>query len=95
MKRIMGVCPPVITIFKEDGSIDWAANERHVDFLIEHGVNGLAFLGTSGEFGVLTIEEKQEFIRHMTAYVNHRVLVLIGTGSTCLQETISLLHCAK
>ena len=95
MKRIMGVCPPVVTIFKEDGSFDWEANEKLADFLIEKGVNGLAYLGTSGEFSVLSLEEKKEFIHHMIRYVNHRALVLVGAGSTCLEDTVSLLRCGE
>lgn len=91
MKKLYGVCPPVITIFKEDGSIDYEANKKHADFLIEKGVDGLSYLGTSGEFGVLTLEEKKEFLKVMTQYVNHRVLVIAGAGSTSLKDTVELL----
>lgn len=63
MKRIKGVYPPVITIFGKQGEIDYDANKKHADFLIEKGVDGLAYLGTSGEFGTLTVAEKKGFCR--------------------------------
>lgn len=95
MDRLCGVCPPVVTIFKADGTVDYEANRRHADFLIEKGVDGLAYLGTSGEFSVMSLQEKKEFISKMTAYVDHRVKVIAGIGSTCQSETEELLKCAE
>ncbi len=95
MNNIYGVNPPVPTLFAKDGSIDYEANKQLADFLIEHGVNGLAYFGTTGEFSVLRLEEKKEFIKTMTEYVNHRVNVIAGVGSTCLSETIELAQSAK
>lgn len=55
MKRLCGVNPPVITIFDENYKIDIEASRRQADFLIEKGVDGLAYLGTSGEFSTMTV----------------------------------------
>lgn len=90
MKKLTGVMPPCVTLFDEAGKIDWQANERHMDFLIEKGVDGIAYLGTTGEFGALTMEEKREFLAHMTAYCHGRVNLVAGTSDTCLANVISL-----
>ena len=95
MNRIRGVNPPAITIFDADGEIDYEAMERHADYMIENGVDGIAYLGTSGEFGVLTQKQKLELIRRMTAYVDHRAHVLIGVGDTCMTNTLELAAAAK
>ncbi len=95
MKTLYGVCPPVITIFGKNGNIDYEANKKHADFLIEKGVDGLAYLGTSGEFSIMTLDEKKEFMREMSAYVGGRVQVIVGVGSTSLKETLELLKCAE
>ena len=50
MKRLCGVNPPVITIFDEHHKVDIESSKRQADFLISKGVDGLAYLGTSGEF---------------------------------------------
>lgn len=95
MKTLYGVCPPVITIFGKNGKINYEANKKHTDFLIEKGVDGLAYLGTSGEFSIMTLDEKKEFLREMSAYVGDRAQVIAGVGSTSLKETLSLIKCAE
>lgn len=92
MKRLCGVNPPVITIFDEKYNIDIEASKKQADFLISKGVDGLAYLGTSGEFSVLTVEEKKDFIKKMIEYVNGRVNVIVGVGDTCLENTVELLQ---
>lgn len=92
MKRLCGVNPPVITIFDENYKIDIEASKRQADFLIGKGVDGLAYLGTSGEFSTLTVQEKKDFIREMTQYVAGRVNVIVGVGDTCLENTMELLN---
>ncbi len=95
MKKLSGVNPPVITIFDRQGRIDLEANKRQADFLIAKGVDGLAYLGTSGEFSVITVEEKKRFLSEMIAYVNGRVNVIAGVGDTCLANTMELLTFAE
>lgn len=95
MGSLAGVNPPAITVFNEAGQVDFDAMKRHADFMIEQGVDGIAYLGTSGEFGVMTLEQKEEVIRVMTDYVDHRVNVLIGVGDTCLDYTTVLMDTAK
>lgn len=92
MKKLCGVNPPVITIFDENYKIDIEASKRQADFLISKGVDGLAYLGTSGEFSIMTVEEKKRFIKEMKEYVNGRVNVIVGVGDTCLDNTMELLR---
>lgn len=91
MKKLCGVNPPVITVFDGNGRIDLEACRRHADFLIEKGVDGLAYLGTSGEFSILTMDEKKSLIGEMIRYVDHRVNAIVGVGDTCLKHTMELL----
>lgn len=95
MGRLTGVNPPAITIFNEVGQVNYDAMKRHTDFMIEQGVNGIAYLGTSGEFGIMTLEQKIELIQVMTEYVNHRVNVLIGVGDTCFEYTQTMMKAAE
>lgn len=91
MKKLCGVNPPVITIFDDKCKIDIEASKRQADFLIANGVDGLAYLGTSGEFSIMTVEEKKSFIKEMIRHVNGRVNVIVGVGDTCLENTMELL----
>jgi len=95
MGILKGVYPPAITIFDLNDQINYSDMERHTDYLIKNGVSGIAYLGTSGEFSVMTLEQKITLIKRMTAYVNHRVKVLIGIGDTCLENTKTMLSVAQ
>ncbi|WP_066398036.1 dihydrodipicolinate synthase family protein [Neobacillus mesonae] len=85
-----GIIPPVVTLFNNDGDFNWEANKQLTDFLITKGVHGILYMGSTGEFSSLTIEQRKRFVEKMVAYVNHRVPVLIGTGTTSLTDTIDL-----
>lgn len=95
MAELKGVFPPIVTIFKSDGSIDLEANKKHLDFLISKGVDGIAYFGTSGEFFSILLEEKKRFINEMISYVNKRVKILVGIGSTNKNEVLEFLDFLK
>ncbi|MCP8615255.1 dihydrodipicolinate synthase family protein [Salirhabdus salicampi] len=94
-KLFTGIIPPVVTLFDQNGDIDWKLNFQLTDWLINKGVHGILFLGSTGEFSAMTIEERKLFTREMTQYVNKRVPVIIGSGTTSLKETIELSQSAE
>lgn len=89
MMKLTGVYPPVVTLFNSQGQLDLEANKKMADFLIESGVDGITYLGTTGEFSSLTMEEKQILITEMVEHIAGRVKVLVGIGDTCLQQVIT------
>ncbi|MEK9722847.1 MAG: dihydrodipicolinate synthase family protein [Rhodospirillaceae bacterium] len=54
-----GVMPALMTEFKEDGSLDLDATQRHVQSCIDAGVSGFIMLGTLGENPSLYPDEKE------------------------------------
>lgn len=88
--KLHGIIPPVSTIFKETGVLDKKGMAVVIDYLIDSEVHGLFFLGSGGEFTQMSIEERIETAEFVTNYVNGRVPVLIGTGSTNTREVIKL-----
>jgi 2-dehydro-3-deoxy-D-pentonate aldolase len=93
--KFHGIIPPVSTILHKDGRIDEKGMGNLIDFLINSKVDGLFFLGTGGEFSQMSVELRKEVAEFSAQYVNGRVPVLIGTGSTSTKETISLSLHAK
>ena len=57
-RRFRGMGVALITPFKEDGSVDYAALMRLVDYLIQNGADFLCVLGTTAETPTLTTDEK-------------------------------------
>ncbi len=93
--KFKGVIPPVSTIFKPDFTFDPAGQANQIEYMIKNGVNGLFFLGTGGEFSQMSAPERKEAARFAIEHVNHRVPVLIGTGSTNQREAVELSLHAK
>ena len=90
--RFEGVYTALVTPFAGDGSIDWKALRRLVDFQIDGGVAGLVPVGTTGESPTLEGGECREVIRVVVEQARGRVPVIAGAGSNCTSEAI---HYAK
>ena len=70
----------LITPFKEDGSVDYDALIRLVDYQLSNGADFFCILATTGETPTLTREEKQKIKDLVVDYVQARVPILIGCG---------------
>ena len=71
-----GVFPAAVTHFRKDLSLDLDATCAHLDTMIDSGVSGLVMLGSLGENGALSREEKREVVRAALATAAGRVPVL-------------------
>lgn len=89
-----GVLVALVTPF-QNGEVDFARMERHVEFLIAQGVDGIVPCGTTGESATLSHVEHKEVIRRVVAVVAGRAKVLAGTGSNATSESIELTMAAK
>ena len=85
-----GVNSPVITILKDDGTIDYANMERHINHLVEAGLNGLLFLGSLGEFYAFSDAERRALIDCAVKTVAGRTQVVIGVGNTAEEAVVRL-----
>ncbi|MBO5313480.1 MAG: 4-hydroxy-tetrahydrodipicolinate synthase [Clostridia bacterium] len=92
MKKTLfeGVATALVTPMKEDGSVDYAALDKLVNWQIEQGVNALVACGTTGEASTLTDEEHRSVIARVVETANKRVPVIAGTGSNDLDYALSL-----
>ena len=77
-----GVVPPVVTPDTPDHQLDVVSFERSINRLIEAGVDGLFFLGSSGEVVFATDERRDQLVREAVRIVDHRVPVLVGIIDT-------------
>jgi 2-dehydro-3-deoxy-D-pentonate aldolase len=84
-----GIVVPIPTLFDEQGRLDEAANARHIDWLIEHGVHGILALGTTGEFTSLSRDERRTMAELAVRTARGRVQVLVGCGSPWTDEAVA------
>ncbi len=92
MKKTLfeGVATALVTPMNKDGSVDYAALDRLVDWQIEEGINALVACGTTGEASTLTDDEHRDVIARVVERANKRVPVIAGTGSNDLEYALSL-----
>ena len=86
--RLKGMGVALITPFKEDGSVDYDALLRLVDYQLENGTDFLCVLGTTAETPTLTKEEKEKVKRTIIDRVNGRLPILLGVGSNSTQAVV-------
>jgi len=89
MKKFRGTGVAIITPFKNDSSIDFAALGRVVNHVISGGVNYIVALGTTGESVTLTKDEKKAVISYVTEAIDNRVPLVVGIGGNNTQEVIN------
>ena len=73
-----GVIPPVVIPLTEKKQLDLDAFQRSVNRMIDAGVDGLFFLGSSGEVAFLTDAQRYHVLQEAVAVVNGRVPVMAG-----------------
>ena len=70
----------LITPFKEDGSVDYEALERVVDYQLNNGADFLCILATTGETPCLTADEKVAIKQQVVKQVAGRIPIVMGCG---------------
>jgi len=89
MQPIRGILTPNITPVDAQGRVDHETLSGYVDWLIEHGVDGLYPNGSTGEFVRFTPGERQEIVRTVIQAARGRVPVLAGAAEANADETIA------
>lgn len=80
MKELRGTGIALITPFKEDRSVDYAALEKLVNYTIEGGVDYLVCLGTTAETPTLSEKEKSEIVSTIKSANFGRLPMVLGIG---------------
>jgi len=80
ISQLSGTGVALVTPFKADGSVDFEALGKVIDFVIEGGVEYVVTLGTTGETPTLEKSEKLDIIQFTYEKVNKRVPVVVGIG---------------
>ena len=87
---IRGSIVAIVTPMSEDGSVDFPALERLVEWHIAEGTDGIVAVGTTGESATLDVEEHIAVVRCVVEVARKRVPVIAGTGANSTAEAIEL-----
>ena len=89
MKELRGIVVPFATPFTSDEEMDVEKAKQLIDMLIEARVHGLIILGDTGEFFMLTMEERLRFAEAAFEYIDGRVPVVIQPSAISTREAVA------
>ena len=87
---ISGVHAAVLTPLTAELAPDVAAMARHCRWLLAHGCDGLAVLGTTGEANSFTVDERLALLEGLVEAGLPADTLLPGTGCCAIPDTVRL-----
>lgn len=87
-KDFRGTGVAIVTPFTKEGSIDWEALKRLIDFLSNGKVEYLVVMGTTGENVTITKEEKQEIFAYVARHNLAGLPLVAGIGGNYTVEVL-------
>ncbi len=85
---LSGSIVALVTPMNEDGSVDFNAIKKLVDWHVKEGTSGIVAVGTSGESATLEIDEHLEVIKSVVKYADGRIPIIAGSGSNSTAQAI-------
>jgi 1-pyrroline-4-hydroxy-2-carboxylate deaminase len=90
-----GVIPAITTPFNPNFSINYEFFARHCRWVVEHGCTGVVALGSLGEGGTLTHQERTQVLRTCVKAIGGNASVIAGVASLSTTEAVSMARMAE
>jgi 4-hydroxy-tetrahydrodipicolinate synthase len=95
MTPLTGSIVAIVTPMHDDGSVDYPALRKLVDWHIAEGTDCIGVVGTTGESPTVDVEEHREIIRVAVEQARGRVPIMAGCGANSTVEAIALAKYAQ
>lgn len=95
IRQITGSIVALVTPMNEDGSVDYIALRKLIDWHIAEGTDCVGVVGTTGESPTVNVQEHCEIIRVAVEQARGRVPIMAGCGANSTTEAIELAKFAK
>ena len=92
---LRGSIVALVTPMLDDGSVDYPALRKLIDWHIAEGTDCIGVVGTTGESPTVSVEEHCEIIRVSVEQAAGRVPIMAGCGANSTKEAIELAHFAR
>lgn len=92
---IHGSIVALVTPMLNDGSVDWDALKKLVEWHIAQGTHSIVAVGTTGESATLDVDEHAQVIEAVIRTAAGRIPIIAGTGANSTREAIELTATAK
>lgn len=88
MKKIIGCGTALVTPFTKNGEVDYKTFSKLIKRQINNGIDFLVPLGSTGETGCLSNQEKAKILEITVEKANGKLPVIVGAGSTSTQNAL-------
>lgn len=78
----------IVTPMHADGTVDFAAWDRLLDYHVRHQTDAIIVGGTTGESATLTDDELRELVVSAQKFIGGRVRILAGAGVSSTAVTV-------
>jgi 4-hydroxy-tetrahydrodipicolinate synthase len=78
----------IVTPMRADGSVDFDAWARLLDFHLANGTNGVIVGGTTGESAALRDSELRELAKRACDQARQRIPIIVGAGTSSTDTTV-------
>lgn len=85
----------LVTPMLPDGSLDYPAYKKLIDWHVQQGTDAIVAVGTTGESPTVSMEEHAEIIRVTVEVSAGRIPVIAGVGGNSTAEAIELAEYAR
>src|SRR5258705_9669949 len=95
MAQLTGSMVAIVTPMHDDGSLDFDAFRRLIDWHIAEGTQGIVVVGTTGESPTVDFDEHHLLINTAIDHAAGRVPIIAVTGANATSEAIELAAFSK
>ena len=92
---IQGSIVALVTPMHPDGSLDWPAYRKLIDWHVAEGTDAIVAVGTTGESPTVSVDEHCELIKIAVEHAAGRVPIIAGAGGNSTAEAVELTRFAK
>jgi dihydrodipicolinate synthase/N-acetylneuraminate lyase len=85
-----GIYPALITFYDERERVDAEASAAHAARLVDAGVDGLVVCGSTGEFHLLSLDERRALLEAVAGAASGRVSLTVHVGAPTTRATCEL-----
>jgi len=87
--KLTGLYTALITPFDAKGALDREGLSQNLQHQLQHHVNGILILGSTGEAPTLNLKEKEAIIKIAREQIKGNTQLIVGTGSYSTEATIA------
>src|SRR5687768_1308300 len=94
-KRFGGIWPAVLTPLDESGKLNLGAVEQLVELFVKQQLGGLYVLGSTGQWPLLSVAERQAAAERFVKAAAGRIPVMVHVGAVCTDDAVALARHAE